>query len=217
MSEDWDAATDARLLNGSLTEARIASLRSPLLRRIGGWVLATYPDAFRIRSYLLNHVAARIPFNGTRVRILRLAGVKLVEPSSVGVMLGTHVWSPDRISIGRCTVINRECRIEAAGGIEIGNSVVISHAVRLQTGSHNIHSNEFESIYKPIRICDYVWICEAALVIGGVTIGEGAVVMAGAVVTKDVEPWTIVAGVPARPIGTRPQVRYSPLFTADFN
>ena len=95
--------------------------------------------------------------------------------------------------------------------------MVISHAVRLQTGSHNIFSNGFEAIYRPIRIGDYVWICEAALVVGGVTVGEGAVIMGGAVVTKDVEPWTIVAGVPARQVGSRPEVHYSPRFTVDFN
>jgi acetyltransferase-like isoleucine patch superfamily enzyme len=200
-----------------MTAARIAAVRSPLLRRVVGAILGLYPDAFRLRSYLLNHLAAKIPLNLVRVRMLQLAGVKFVDSSSVGVMLGTHVWSPDSISIGRDSVINRDCRIEAAGGVEIGNFVAISHGVRLQTGSHNILSNEFEPIYRPIRIRDYVWICEAALVLGGVTVGEGAVVMAGAVVTKDVEPWRIVAGIPARPVGSRPEVHYSPRFTADFN
>jgi len=182
-------------------------------------LIGLYPDAFRLRSYLLNHVVARIPFNGIRVKCLELAGVRFEDRRSTGVMLGTQIWSADRLSIGAHSVVNRECRIEAAGTVTIGKTVVISHGVRIQTGSHDIYSEHFEAIYKPITIGDRAWVCEAAIIIGGVTIGEGAVVMAGAVVTKDVAPWTIVGGVPARPVGVRPPIEYK--FTThwapDFN
>ena len=185
--------------------------------RLGAWLVKYYPDAWRLPTYVINHFVARIPFNFIRIRGFQLAGVRFVDAASNGVMLGTRIWGPSGLSIGYDSVINRECRIEARGTIAIGHSVNISHAVRLQTGSHNIRSDEFEAIYKAIVIGDYVWICEAATVIGGVTIGEGAVVTAGAVVTKDVDPWTIVGGVPARRIGARPRVNYRMNWHPDFN
>jgi acetyltransferase-like isoleucine patch superfamily enzyme len=152
-----------------------------------------------------------------RLRCYELAGVHFADRRTNGIMLGTRIWSAGGLSVGEDTVINRECRIEALGGIRVGTSVNISHAVRLQTGSHNIYSNDFEAVYKPIAIGDYAWICEAATIIGGVSIGEGAVVMAGAVVTRDVAPWTIVGGVPARSVGVRPKVVYRLNWRPDFN
>jgi maltose O-acetyltransferase len=73
----------------------------------------------------------------------------------------------------------------------------------LLTGTHNVHSPNWELIAKPIVIRDYVWIATGATILPGVTIGRGAVVGACAVVSKSVEPLTIVAGNPARPVGRR--------------
>jgi len=75
----------------------------------------------------------------------------------------------------------------------------------------------FPEAFAPITICDYVWLGSRAMVLPGVTVGEGAVIAAGAVVTKDVDPYTVVGGVPARPIGTRRQdlgyeLTYRPVF-----
>ena len=81
--------------------------------------------------------------------------------------------------------------------IAIGNRVCISENVRLLTGSHDIASSRFTLLTKPIRIMDNVWIATGAIVLPGITIGEGAVVGAGAVVTKDVEAWMVVGGNPA--------------------
>lgn len=197
------------------TEKRLTAW-SPRAQRLGALLTRVFPDWWRLRSYAMNHVVARIPLIGLRLRLFEATGVRFADRQTTGILLGTRIWSADRLFIGPDTVINRECRIEATGGITIGRSVNLAHAVRLQTGSHNIRSNGFESLAKPITIGDYVWICEAAMVIGGVTIGEGAVVMAGAVVTRDVEPWTIVGGVPARPLGTRPRVSYKQNFRPSF-
>jgi acetyltransferase-like isoleucine patch superfamily enzyme len=75
--------------------------------------------------------------------------------------------------------------------------------VKLITGSHEISSGHFDLITRPITVEDNVWIATGAMILPGVTIGEGAVVAAGAVVTKDVEPWTVVGGNPARFIKKR--------------
>ena len=90
-----------------------------------------------------------------------------------------------------------------SGGVKIGNNVCIASYVKLITGSHNINSPEFEAVFSPIVIEDYAWICTGATIIQGVRIGEGAVVAAGAVVTHNVKPYTVVGGVPAKEITTR--------------
>ena len=87
--------------------------------------------------------------------------------------------------------------------IIIGKNCCIGEDVRLLTGSHDVTSPHFDLVTKPIVIHDNVWIATGAIVLPGVTIGEGAVVAAGAVVTKDVPPWTVVGGNPARVIKER--------------
>lgn len=185
-------------------------LRSPAVTQL-------YEDRWRIRAWLFNYIATWIPLIGVRMFALAAVGVQMEDREHTTVLLGTRIWVPESVTIGADSVVGRECRIEAGGGVTIGRSANIAHGVRLQTGSHDIREPSFPALYKPIRIGDHSWICEAATIIGGVTVGEGAVVTAGAVVTKDVEPWTVVGGVPAREIGTRPIVRYSVGWRPDFN
>jgi acetyltransferase-like isoleucine patch superfamily enzyme len=100
------------------------------------------------------------------------------------------------------------CYIEATGGLTIGDDVSIAHSVSILTTNHN-----YADLDPPIRdqgvqerattISDDVWIGCGSRILAGVTIGKGAVVAAGAVVTKDVEPYAVVGGVPARQIGSR--------------
>jgi maltose O-acetyltransferase len=88
------------------------------------------------------------------------------------------------VSIGEGSVINRGCLLYT-------------------TGTHDITSPTFPATFHPITIDDYAWIGSRATIQAGTHIGEGAVVMAGAVVTRDVAPYTVVGGVPARPVTTR--------------
>jgi acetyltransferase-like isoleucine patch superfamily enzyme len=131
---------------------------------------------------------------------------------------GCHLLSrgKGRIRIGECSVLNVGCRVESHELIEIGSHVQIAHGVTiLDTNSHDLDplrrraalrrsrglSAEIlpETVERaPVRIGDDVWIGMHAMVMKGVTVGDGAVVAAGAVVTRDVAPRTVVAGNPAR-------------------
>jgi len=121
-----------------------------------------------------------------------------------------------RLEIGHHVVIGRQTRIWASLEIRIGNFVKIAHAVDIHdSDSHPLDARlrrqdaeafcerrEPPDVYRveaaPVRIEDCAWICFKASILKGVTIGRGAIVAAGAVVTKDVAPYTMVAGNPAR-------------------
>jgi maltose O-acetyltransferase len=102
--------------------------------------------------------------------------------------------------------------IHLHASVRIGNCAVINDHCRLLTGSHDVHAPNWELVAEPIVIGDYAWIGLGAILLPGVTIGRGAVVGAGAVVSKTVDPMVIVAGNPARPIGRRnaPRLTYRP-------
>ena len=87
--------------------------------------------------------------------------------------------------------------------IVIGAQATVSQGVKLCTASHDIASRIMELTTAPIAVGANAWIAGWSIVLPGVTIGEGAVVAAGAVVTKDVEPWTVVGGNPAKFIKRR--------------
>jgi len=98
------------------------------------------------------------------------------------------------------------------GGVKVGRNVNISDGVVVITAKHDANSPKFEAAYEAIVIEDWAWIATNAIILGGVTVGEGAIVAAGAVVTKDVPPYTIVGGNPAKVIGERKKqaFEYSP-------
>jgi acetyltransferase-like isoleucine patch superfamily enzyme len=102
------------------------------------------------------------------------------------------------ISIGKNVFINSGCRFQDQGGITIGDGVLIGHNVVLATLNHDIDPGKRSTIHPaPIVIGKNVWIGANATVVPGVTIGDGSVIAAGAVVTRDVPENTIVGGVPA--------------------
>jgi acetyltransferase-like isoleucine patch superfamily enzyme len=151
----------------------------------------------------LNAIARRIPFVSLRMRLYSAAGVQLEDRRTGAVMLGTEIWAPRRLAIGANTVIGRHCLLDARGGIRIGRSVNVTSYVQFMSAKHLVNDPDFAAEFEPITVGDRAWIALGAKVLGGVTIGEGAVVAAGAVVSADVEPFTIVGGIPARPIGER--------------
>ncbi len=163
----------------------------------------------RAFAYLTNYVVAYVPsFKIRHLWYRRIWGFELGE--GVGIHMGTFVWSfgprqtrEDGARIGRNTRINRKCTLDVRSGLTIGNNVSISTEVMILAGSHDINDPQFGQVPGRIVIEDHVWIGARAIVLPNVTVGRGAVIAAGSVVTKDVEPLTIVAGVPAKQIGLR--------------
>jgi putative colanic acid biosynthesis acetyltransferase WcaF len=142
-----------------------------------------------------------VPFHAVRRAYLRACGMQVGD--AVGMLRGCTVIRPDQIRIGHHCIIGFQCFLGGEGGLVIGDNVNIASFSVLLGGWHDINDPTFASRLKPIVIEDYVWVATRATITAGVRIGRGAVVAAGAVVTRDVAPYTVVAGVPARPIGQR--------------
>ena len=102
-----------------------------------------------------------------------------------------------QMNIGQHVFVNHSLTCMAAGGITIDDGVMIGPNVRIVTDNHDF-TNRMVLRCKPVHICRNVWIGVGAIILPGVTIGENAVIAAGAVVTKDVAPNTIVGGNPAK-------------------
>ena len=167
----------------------------------------------RLLNYITNHVVNHVPSYALRHAWYRkVLGVQLGRHA--GIHLGCYIWyyGPRNLkhmrllTIGERTRINRDCCLDARGGLWIGSDVSVSLGVTILTAEHPPDDEEFRVETKPVTIEDHVFIGARAIVLPGVTIGRGAMVAAGAVVTRDVPPLAIVGGVPARPIGSRMRV-----------
>lgn len=154
-------------------------------------------------EYIINDVLPHIPFWSCRRPYLRMIGAKIGRKTFI--MKRNYFMAPWRLEIGEYSHINRDCIIDSRAGITIGNNVSVSHRVNLMTGGHDVDSPVFAGSDACIIIDDYVWLGVGSTILKGVRVGRGAVVCAGAVVTKDVAPYTIVGGVPAKVIGHRSQ------------
>lgn len=127
--------------------------------------------------------------------------------ADVGVRSWVHpravVWAPWCLSVGDDTCISSGVDVYNAHGVVLGDRVVVSQRTFLCTVTHDIEAVDFSLKGASITIKNDCWIAAEAFIHPGVTIGEGAVVGARAVVVKDVPPWSVVAGNPARVVKQR--------------
>lgn len=158
--------------------------------------------AFDGLLFVTNHVVAHVPSHALRLLYYRRAlGLEIGDHSYI--FMGAWFQTRHGFSMGSNSVINERCRLDNRGGLRIGRNVSISPEVCIVTADHDLQDPGFAGRLRPVVINDYAFVGTRATILPGVTIGEGAAVAAGAVVSGDVPPYTIVAGVPARPIGTR--------------
>lgn len=164
---------------------------------------------FRLVNYLTNYAVINVPsFSFRHAWYERVVGLDVGEDARIH--LGCYLWSYGRRRvklsggrIGQRTWVNRDCCLDLRGGLEIGSDVSISPEVTILTAAHGVNDPEFRVEDRAVVIRDHVWIGTRAMILPGVTIGQGAVVAAGAIVTRDVPRLAIVAGAPARVVGAR--------------
>jgi acetyltransferase-like isoleucine patch superfamily enzyme len=164
----------------------------------------SYSRRERLVVRLSTHVMPLLTrlFMSHRVNTLawRLLGCR-VGPRSV-IRMGTWINAPFRVRIGADCQIHGH--LKSRGGIAIGDGVELVEDVLVSTQSHAIESPWFESVYREVAIGSRSWIGPRAIVLPGVVLGEGTVVAAAAVVTRGTADWSVVAGVPAVHVKSRP-------------
>jgi maltose O-acetyltransferase len=142
-----------------------------------------------------------IPLHHFRRFFYRLGGMKIGKGTTIH--MGAVFYDSRNIKIGEDSIVGENAVLDGRDKLSIGNHVDIASEVMIYNAEHNVNSEDFTAEKKPVVIEDYVFIGPRAIILPGVTIKKGAVVGAGAVITKDVAEFTIVGGVPAQVIGSR--------------
>ena len=152
-------------------------------------------------EFLILEVIGFVPSHRIRCALYRSQGL--------GIGANTHIYgrlevrSPSNVKIGPNTTVGHDVILDGRGGLTIGENVNLSSDVAIWTLTHDPQAADFGTWAGPVRIESYAWLGFRSTVLPGVTVGEGAVVAAGAVVTKNVAPYAIVGGVPAVVLGER--------------
>ncbi|HUD04853.1 MAG TPA: DapH/DapD/GlmU-related protein [Patescibacteria group bacterium] len=144
---------------------------------------------------------AHVPSHYFRRFAYRMCGVKIGRGSTIH--MGAVFYYPPNISIGDDTIVGERVVLDGRAKLTIGNHVDIASEVMIYNAEHDVNDESFKAVFAPVIIEDYVFIGPRAIILPGVTVKKGAVVGAGAVVTKDVEEFKIVGGVPAKEIRER--------------
>lgn len=152
-------------------------------------------------NLILLWVVGYFPSHHVRRFFYRISGMKIGKGSSIHMMV--RLYDAKNIKIGEDSIIGEGTVLDGRDKLIIGNHVDIASEVMIYNGEHDINDEKFKPVFAPVTIEDYVFIGPRAIILPGVTIKKGAVVGAGAVVTKDVEAFTVVGGVPAKQISER--------------
>ncbi len=161
----------------------------------------------RINTVLLErevttlHLVGFVPSHHFRRFFYRLAGMKIGRGSTLH--MGARFYNPSNIEIGEDSIVGEGAVLDGRDKLIIGNHVDIATDVMIYNAEHDVRDPNFRAIQAPVVIEDYVFIGPRAIILPGVRVKKGAVVGAGAVVTKDVEEYSIVGGVPAKHISER--------------
>lgn len=177
-------------------------------RALGGrfahaWIDETNFDTRRVITRVVSRFLPQFSFARARTLVLRAAGVRIGARS--GILGALDITGPgdlrELFSVGEDTFISGPLHVDLGAAVRIGSRVQFGHHVVLLTMDHEMGPSEARCgrlVAAPITIGDGVWIASRVTVLPGITIGNGAVVAAGAVVTRDVAPNTLVGGVPAK-------------------
>lgn len=159
-------------------------------------------------DYLLNTFVNKIPFPQVRMALYRQAGLKVDITSNI--MMYGFVLDAHKITIGPNCIIGPFTTLDGRGTLTIGRNVNVAGQVLTIGGHHLVDSPTAEGLVGKIVIEDNAWVGMRATILPGMTIGEGAYVAAAALVNRDVAPYTLVGGVPAKKIRDRNRdIRYT--------
>ena len=164
-----------------------------IINRLSTYLLEFCLFVLRIIGYIPSHLIRRFFYN--------LSGIKL--PFDSTIHLGANFFNPENITIGHNTIIGDHCFLDGRAKLTIGSHVDIASQVLIYNDEHDLSDPNFGNSFAPVTIKDYVFIGPRAIILPGVTIGKGAVVAAGAIVTKDIPDFEIWGGVPAKKISDR--------------
>lgn len=156
---------------------------------------------WNIMSCLLFRLFPGPLFKKWRIYVLRLFGAKIGWGCAVASSV--RIWAPWNLELGDVVAIGPRARLYNPGRIVVGNKVTISQDASLCAASHDFTRPANPLVTAPLHINSFAWVAAEAFVGMGVTVGEGAVIGARAAVFKDVEPWTVVGGNPAKFIKNR--------------
>lgn len=162
----------------------------------------------KIRKRLMSSTRKMKNIKGIGVRYVLFKSISAGCGENVAIFEDVIINNCENISVGSNVSIHPMTYLEGRGGLDIGNDVSIAHGVTIMTTNHGYQSLDIpikyqDSISKKVTIGNDVWIGARAVILAGVTIGDGSIVAAGAVVTKDISSRTVVAGVPAKTIKKR--------------
>lgn len=166
--------------------------------KIGNRFLNYYLD---FKLFLLHCISLHMPVWSIRKFVIVLFGVKIGRGTTIH--MGAKFFDPRGVVVGEDTIIGDRIFLDGRAKLAIGSHVDIASEVMIYNSEHDMSAPDFHAIVAPVVIHDYVFIGPRAIILPGVTIGEGAVIAAGAVVTKDVPSFAFVGGVPAKIIGER--------------
>lgn len=142
-----------------------------------------------------------IPIHFVRKLFYLISGVKLKADSTIHI--GANFFNPSNVSIGHDTIIGDHCFMDGRAPLKIGNHVGIASQVLIYNDEHDINSPDYRNSFGPVEIGDYVFVGPRAIILPNIKIGKGAIIAAGAVVTKNIPDFEIWGGVPAKKISDR--------------
>jgi len=162
--------------------------------------IRVYQNLLELETFLI-YILSFLPIGIFRILILKISGVKVGFDSRVN--MGVRIYDPNGLKIGKDCIIGENAVLDGRDEIIIGHHVNLASEVMIYNSKHDVNDKFFKAVSSKVIIDDYVFIGPRAIIMPGVKIGKGAVIGAGAVVTKDVDEFSIVAGVPALKIGER--------------
>lgn len=159
-----------------------------------------------VEWFILNNVISSFPSQTIRIAVLKSMGAQIAK--NVAIYGGNEYRNPKGLKVGKGSALGHRAILDARRGLTIGENVCFGTEVMIWTLHHNYNDYNFKVVGDSVMIGDYVWLGSRCIILPGVHVGEGAVVAAGAVVTKDVPPYKVVAGIPAKVVADRENKQY---------